>query len=462
MDHDFRYTELFPIYLLAGCFTLAFSSLYILVVPLSSLFWPGDEFHALEMGILISTMFWPIAISGLMWGRFIDKYNRVKIFFIVAFARGVCLILMSFTVMGLGIISWTYFYILILIFAIFAGGNYPTVVSLADDIVPEGKRSRFFGIYNIIRSSFQFIGFVVVGFLVQIGLWQWIFSSIGILMIIAGVIMVKKIKEPKRGIQREELKNVLKKSEVVYNFQIDRETMKKTMLSKTNVVALIEGIFTSVFMGSLTILFLPYIQSPPYNISPFSTGVFLAFFGLTGGLIGMGFFAHYSDKLSKKKSILRIFFIIISLSVGMITFVFLFFIPLPPLTVEEGKDLSRFMVDPTVWIMGIIYLLSTSFSALYNINQPPLLQEINLPEAQGQIIAWNRFLEEIAWGLGPFISGIFITISGQNYQLVSIIIGLFAVPGIILWIFALKWYPKDKEEIIKILEQRSKDLESRE
>jgi len=282
MDHRFRYIELSPIYFLAGCFTLAFSGIYILVVPLSSLFWPGDEFHALEMGILISTMFWPIALSGLIWGRFIDKYNRVKIFFIVAFARGICLILMSFTIMGLGIISWTYFYILILIFAIFAGGNYPTVVALAHDLVPEDKRSRFFGIYNIIRSGFQYIGFVLVGFLVQIGLWQLIFSSIGILIIIAGVIMVIKIKEPKRGIQRQELKNVLKKSEVLYDFQIDKKMMKETMLSKTNVVALIEGIFTSIFLGSLTILFLPYIQSPPYNISPFSTGVFLAFFGLTG------------------------------------------------------------------------------------------------------------------------------------------------------------------------------------
>jgi len=451
-----------PIYLLAGCFSFSFAGIYIMVVPLSSLFWPGDPFHALEMGILISTMFWPLSVAGILYGKLIDKYNRIKIFYSVALVRGSCIFMLTFTLMGLGFSSWLYFYIFILIFAFAAGGNYPTLVSLAHDIVPKEMRSRFFGVYNLIRFVFQLIGFVFVGFLVQIGLWRLIFVIMGLALISSGTLMYMRIEEPKRGAQRQELKHLVKEDNVEYDFQMDKQSIRETMLSPTNKIALIEGIFTSIYLGSLTILFLPYIQTPPHNISPLATGIFLAFFGLLGGILGQLYLASISDKFSQEKHIRRIYFIVVSLSLGAFFFVLLFLIPLPHLTVEQGENLILFISNPIMWIMGLIYLSSTSVSALYNINQPPLLQDINLPEAQGQITAWNRFLETIAWGMGPMISGILITISGENYQLVAIIIGLFAVPGIALWIYGLRTYSEDMERINEILRERSLLLERRE
>ncbi|MHA1472178.1 MAG: hypothetical protein ACTSQW_03670, partial [Promethearchaeota archaeon] len=95
------------------------------------------------------------------------------------------------------------------------------------------------------------------------------------------------------------------------------------------------------------------------------------------------------------------------------------------------------------------------------VNQPPVLQEINLPEAQGQIVSWNQFLENIGYGLGPLIAGIFISAFGQNYQISAVIIAVFVIPGIILWGLSLKWYPSDKNKIKKILEERARVLETR-
>lgn len=108
----------------------------------------------------------------------------------------------------------------------------------------------------------------------------------------------------------------------------------------------------------------------------------------------------------------------------------------------------------TIWF-------SRAISSLYEINQPPLLQEINLPEAQGRIIAWNRFLEAIGFGAGPLIAGILIVITGYNYQLVAILIGLIAVPGIILWIIALRYFEEDRQRINEILAERAEILKSR-
>ncbi|MHA2051905.1 MAG: hypothetical protein ACW986_20035, partial [Promethearchaeota archaeon] len=105
--------------------------------------------------------------------------------------------------------------------------------------------------------------------------------------------------------------------------------------------------------------------------------------------------------------------------------------------------------------------ISTSISSLYEFNQPPLLQEINLPEAQGQIVSLNRLLENIGWGAGPLITGIFIEFSGGNYQITALLIGIFALPGIILWILSLRWYKKDKNVISVILEERALILKTK-
>ena len=74
---------IWPIYLLNGFNSISFAGIIILIVPLSSLIWPGEEYHALEMGVLITTLLWSSSISGLLFGRLIDKYSRVKILIIL-------------------------------------------------------------------------------------------------------------------------------------------------------------------------------------------------------------------------------------------------------------------------------------------------------------------------------------------------------------------------------------------
>ncbi|MFX1490190.1 MAG: MFS transporter [Promethearchaeota archaeon] len=457
--HLFR--SYWALYFLTGFFSLAFSGIFILIVPLSSLFWPTEPYHAFEMGLLISSMFWANSLSGLVFGRLIDKYNRTKILFIIAIVRGISMIMLSFTVIGLGFHSWLYFFIFTTIIGISAGGNYPTIASLSQDMIPLNFRSRFFVIRNIIRSAFSLPGFLLTGLLILLNLWRLFFILTGVFMIIMGLLMFLTIDEPKRGLQRKELSDILREDSISYKYKLSFKMARKTLLSKTNLVALIEGIFTSVFMGSLTILFLPYLQTSPHNISPFVTGAFMALFGLSGGLILKYFLGRFSDRYSEKNSIRRIYFIILSLAIGAITFIVIFYLPLPYFTIEEGKNLLLFFSFPVIWVMGIVETISSSISSLYEVNQPPVLQEINLPEAQGQIVSLNRLLESIGWGSGPLITGIFILLSGTNYQLVALIIGIFALPGIILWILSIKWYQNDKNTISLILKERAEILETR-
>ena len=139
----------------------------------------------------------------------------------------------------------------------------------------------------------------------------------------------------------------------------------------------------------------------------------------------------------------------------------IFFLPLPHLTVDEGKNIPLLMSLPIIWAMGIIYFTSRSVFSLYIINQAPILQEINLPEAQGQIVSWNQFLESLGRGIAPLLAGILLVLTGMNYQLVVIIMALCIIPGIVLWMLALRWFSIDSLIIKEILQERAEILKAR-
>ncbi|MBD3342063.1 MAG: MFS transporter [Candidatus Lokiarchaeota archaeon] len=452
------FKNFWPLYLLNGFQHISFGGIIVLVVPLSLLMWPNEPYHAVEIGMMITLLFWSDSLAGLIFGRFIDQYSRKTIILIISVVRAVSMIMLGFAIVGRGLETWGYFTIFVVIFGVFAGGAWPAVVSISDDAIPRHQRSRFFGYYQIVRTIATMLGFLVASYLVQQGFWRLFFWGIGLSILIMGIIFFLSINEPKRGAQREELMDILKDDEVKYEFQVDKTTMRKTMFSKTNRVALVEGIFTMILMGSLTSLILPYIQSPPHNIAPFSTSIFLVIFGLTGGLLGTVILARLCDKLAQDHPIRRVPMIILSIVAGLSAYALIFLLPLPHLTPEEGENIPLLMSFPVIWLMGVLYFMSRSIFSLYIVNQAPILQEINLPESQGQIVSWNQFLESLGRGIAPLIAGVLLIASSYNYQFVVMIIIFCILPGIILWSLSLRWFSDDVQSVREILEERAKKL----
>ncbi|MFX1387145.1 MAG: MFS transporter [Promethearchaeota archaeon] len=452
-----------PLYLLNGFQSVAYGAMIVLVVPLALIIWPNDlaEIHALEMGILYTTLSWTSSFGGLIFGRLIDKYSRKIIIIIISIFRGTSMLLLGFAVYGGESSTWWYFFSFIALFGLFSGGSWPAVNSLSNDIVSRDRRSRFFGVYQIVLNTTNIIGWLIAAILVQIGLWREFFWGIGTCILLGGLIFAIHNKEPKRGAQQEELYHLLKDDSIQYDFQINREMMRKTMLSKTNIVALIEGVFTCILMSSLNFLILNYVQNPPYNLSILSIGVFMIVFGLTGGLVGQLFLSRVSDKIALKDPVRRLPIIVIAIIGGLVTFALFFFIPWVPLTPEQGNNIAFIMTIPAMWIMGALFFTSRSIFSLYIVNQSPVIQQVNLPEAQGQIVSWNQFLEQFGRGIGSLLCGFLLVFTNTNYQITVMIVVLCIIPGVILWILAMKWFPVDRENIKTILAERAEILNSR-
>ncbi len=448
------------LFLMLGVQIVGRSLFWINMVPLSYLFWPYENFKAIEMGLILTIASITTAFSGMLLGRVVDKYSRKMTLVYSSIIIGITRIFLGFAKEGLGYETWTYFLIFMTISSFFIGGNRPAQVSISNDALHKDQRAQFFGILALLWAVAQFGGFLISSYVFQVNFWREYLWIAGILTILSSIIYWKTGAEPKRGIQEDALHKILKEKSITYDFQLNRQVMRKTMLSKTNIAALVEGTFTCILLGVFYALVLPYTQLAPHFISSFAISVMLVTFGIFGTIIGLGL-ARLSDKYAADKPVRRIKFIILSLSGVIITFSLFFFIELPILFPWQGNDLALLFNMPAMWLFGIGIVLAFSISNIYDVNQPPVLQTINLPEAQGQIIGWNQFLETLGSGLGPLICGILLVTTDQNFQATALWTLLFGVPGIFFWTMALRWFPKDRKIIKELLEDRAKILSER-
>jgi len=109
-------------------------------------------------------------------------------------------------------------------------------------------------------------------------------------------------------------------------------------------------------------------------------------------------------------------------------------------------------------VLGILLFAKFTVGILYNTNQPPVLQAINLPEAKGKISSWNQFVETIGEGLGPTLASILLIVTLNNFLFTALILFLIAIPGAILWVFAKRNIHRDIEKVASILSERGEKL----
>lgn len=92
-----------------------------------------------------------------------------------------------------------------------------------------------------------------------------------------------------------------------------------------------------------------------------------------------------------------------------------FLIPLPGFTSAVGNNILILLQSPWIWVLGALLFTRMMVSIVYSINQPPILQAVNLPETQGKISSWNQFIETIGQGIGPTIASLLLIATMNNF-----------------------------------------------
>ncbi|UYP45478.1 hypothetical protein NEF87_001763 [Candidatus Lokiarchaeum ossiferum] len=432
---------------------------YINLIYLSNLLWPGESFHALQMGALITVRLWVDGVCALLWGYLADRIKRKTMLSFTSSMTGIMIFLNGFLPVGGGNSNYIWWIIVRGFTGMFMSAGGPIIHSFVSDILQKENRSKYFGLGSLIWGLFPSLFSLASAVVFQLGYWRYYYFSIGLLYIFYSAYMLLRFIEPKRGITEQVLTNVLSNTDVEYKFKISKDTLKSTMLSKTNLLILFEGIFTNVFFGILDLLLLPYIQDAPRNLSPTNSAVLSLTFGLPAALIGPLVFGQLSDKFGKKNIKNRIKMIIFSLIGGFLLVSCFFLVDLPHLSPAEGENISVLWSFNGFVLYGIVIFLARIDFSLFMVNQPAIIQEINLPEAQGSIRSWGQMVEIASYGFGPLLAGILLTRYEQNYQAVIFSMAWLLLPGLLMWFLTFKTIKGDRKRVQELLSDRSKILE---
>jgi MFS family permease len=434
------------------------SAEYINLIVISNMLWPREPFHALQLGAMITIRLWIDGLMALFWGYLVDRYNRKKIFSINCGMTGILVMINGFLPIGGGNQNYIFWVIIRACIGVFMSGGGPNTQSLSSDLLSKAERSQFFGLVSIVWAVVQVCAMIISAFMFQYGYWRVYFYIASSIYLVLAAYLIFYFQEPKRGIQEQALAEVLANDEIKYHYKLNKETVRDTLFSKTNLLVFAEGIFSNVFFGVLDLVLLPYIQSPPRNISPGNTSIFMLIFGIPGALIGSIILARLSDNWGKKNIKNRITLIIISLASAYLIVMGLFLIPLPALTPDQGSQFSIIFEFPIFFWLGLIIFFSRLSFGVFTINQPAVILEINLPEAQGTVRSWGQLVEIASYGSGPLIAGFMLTYFDQDYFGVVFRVFLLTLPGILMWMITYKTIYKDQARIQTILKTRAEEL----
>ena len=162
----------------------------------------------------------------------------------------------------MGIYTYIFFLICVILRGFSSGGFWPIINSYITDKTIDDERSQFFGILNSTFQIVQLIGMIIAAFMFQSGFWKLYFWIFGIAISIFGLLLLKA-EEPKRASTREELKDAVSQSDILYEYKLNKDSIRETILKPTNIIAFAEGIFTTVLLSVPDFYSLPILNPHP-------------------------------------------------------------------------------------------------------------------------------------------------------------------------------------------------------
>ncbi len=450
-----RLRRFWPLFYIEASMRISVAGLLLNMVGLSQIIWPGDPFHSLEFGVIISAKLTILSVTGVMFGILADRFNRRGLMVLCLAIMAAGDIVAGFSAQPWMLVQFIACYTLV---GAGQGGVEPIITSIANDDCHQHFRSRFFGTLEASRQLALIVGMFVSAVMIDLGLWQLYFWLMGAIVASSCILSVFFLHEPARGFQaHESLKQVISTTTAKYGYHLTPETIKQTIFSRTNMLAFFEGIFTWILFSVAMYLIYPWIQDQ-HHVTATSTSALMAVFGVPGVIIGAVGFSRMSDRLSKRSIKYRIYMITASIIALFGIVILLFVIPIPDLETYDAGDLTLIFRYPIFILFGALLFVMRAVLSIYHINQTPVLQAINLPEAQGFMSSANQFLETIGYGVGPLLAGVLLVATNNNYPATALISLSIGLPSVAMWLLANRWINGDVARVNEILQTRAGEM----
>ncbi|HII67951.1 MULTISPECIES: MFS transporter [Thermococcus] len=395
-----------------------------------------------QMG-LVSTIF--VATSALItivWGFLSDIGQRKKLLvigvllgeipcFLTAYVQNYYQLLAMRFLTGIGI-----------------GSIIPIGYSLIADMFEEEKRGRG---YAYIETAFGFgtlFGMIVAGLITS---WRPPFIIAAVPNFILAPLFYIVAEEPRRGEGEKELKKVLEKG-YEYTYRLNKEVIKKSLKTRTNILIFIQGIIGTVPWGIIMYWLVSFFIVTRGMEKSTATFVLLLV-GLStviGSLLG-GFAGDYFEAREKGG---RAIITGLAIFLGMIAAIGMIIYPLP-------SELTLIH-----WIGLMIYsFVLIQFVSYAGPNVRAIVSQVNLPEDRGTVFGLFNILDNVGKATGPLFGGFLIeTLRSAGYsdalayEYTLLIGALFWIPCAAVWLWIRKSYPEDRDMVKETLKKRAIEL----
>ncbi|HHE75857.1 MAG TPA: MFS transporter [Candidatus Aciduliprofundum boonei] len=395
-----------------------------------------------EMG-LVSTIFVATsAIITIVWGFLADVGKRKRLLvigvllgeipcFLTAYVQNYWQLLAMRLFTGIGI-----------------GSIIPIGYSLIADMFQGEKRGRGYG---YIETAFGFgtlFGMIVAGLT---GGWRLPFIIASVPNFIFAPLFYIVAEEPKRGSGERELRELLERG-YEYEYRINKEALKRSFQTKTNLLIFAQGIIGTIPWGVLMYWLISFLMVTRGMDKTTATFVLLLIGVSTviGSLIG-GFAGDYFENKQRGG---RAVITGLAIFIGMIAVIVFILYPLP-------SNLSILY-----WLLiGIYSFILLQLVSYAGPNVRAIISQVNPPEDRGTVFGLFNILDNVGKAIGPLFGGFLIELMMSTgfskpvaYEYTMLIGSLFWIPCALLWIW-IRWsYPEDRDRIGELLRKRAEEI----
>ena len=395
-----------------------------------------------QMG-LVSTIFVATsAIITIVWGFLADVGKRKRLLvigvllgeipcFLTAYVQNYWQLLAMRLFTGIGI-----------------GSIIPIGYSLIADMFQGEKRGRGYG---YIETAFGFgtlFGMIVAGLT---GGWRLPFIIASVPNFIFAPLFYIVAEEPKRGSGERELRELLERG-YEYEYRINKEALKRSFQTKTNLLIFAQGIIGTIPWGVLMYWLISFLMVTRGMDKTTATFVLLLIGVSTviGSLIG-GFAGDYFENKQKGG---RAVITGLAIFIGMIAVIGVVLYPLP----------SKLSI--LYWLLiGIYSFILLQLVSYAGPNVRAIISQVNPPEDRGTVFGLFNILDNVGKAIGPLFGGFLIELMMSTgfskpiaYEYTILIGSLFWIPCALLWIW-IRWsYPEDRDRIGELLRKRAEEI----
>lgn len=395
-----------------------------------------------QMGLVSSIFVATSAVITILWGFLADVVSRKKLLLIGVYLGEIPCFLTAF------VTNYWQLLFLRLLTGIGIGSIIPIAYTLIADMYEEAKRGRGYGYISTAFGIGILLGMILAGVIPS---WRLPFIYVSVPNWILAPLFYIVAEEPKKGAGEKVLREAYEKG-IEYTYKISLSAIKKSFETVTNILIFAQGIFGTVPWGVLVYWLVSFLMITRGMTKETAT-ITLLLLGIAtviGNFIG-GFLGDYAEK---KKRGGRAILTGLAIFVGMIVTIFILVYPLP-----SNPTLTDWIFIG-LYSIGLIQLVSFASP-----NVPAIISQVNLPEDRGTVFGIFNILDNVGRAIGPVLGGALIEYfrligySNPDAYLWALIVStLFWIPCSLIWIFIYKKYPEDRDEIIRILEERIKVL----